>query len=230
MERSKFADRSKRYFEGLEKVLALGWTEKELVHQFPLMTGAENIARYLSLYELYKMTMGVAGNVAEVGVWNGATLLYLAKLGRIFEPHSYTMAHGFDWFQGMHSKDEKTKLSTGQYAGDYDKLLATITAQGLDNAIRVHKLDVAKELPTFFEKNPSLQFKLVFLDCSIYDVVDAALKHFWPRLVSGGVLVLDEFNVAETPEETLAVRDFFGEVEVRTLSWSRQPSGYVVKA
>ena len=48
MERSKFFDRSEAYFAGLEKVIALGWTEKEMVHQFPLMSGEENIARYLS--------------------------------------------------------------------------------------------------------------------------------------------------------------------------------------
>ena len=229
MERDKFNERSKHYFKALEKVLSLGWSEKELVHQFPLMSGEENIARYLALYEHYKMTSGIAGHIAEVGVWNGASLLYLTKLARIFEPYSYTVVHGFDWFQGMHPTNEKTDLKSGIYTGDYEKLVATIEAQSLQNCVAVHKLDVAKDLPQFFEANPSLMFKLVFLDCSIFNVIEAALENLWPRLVRGGVLVLDEFNVSATPEETLAVRKFFGDAAVRTLQWSRQPSGYVIK-
>ena len=129
----------------------------------------------------------------------------------------------------MHPTNEKTALSAGQYTGDYDKLIATIEAQGLGNSVKVHKLDVATQLPKFFQDNPSLMFKLVFLDCSIHDVIEASLKHFWPRLVSGGILILDEFNVSATPEETIAVRNYFSEVAVKTLPWSRQPSGYVVK-
>lgn len=54
------------------------------------------LGRSLCLYA-YKGTLGLAGNIAEVGVLRGAGTLFVAKL---FEPNSLTQVHGFDWFKG----------------------------------------------------------------------------------------------------------------------------------
>jgi len=60
-----------------------------------------NIGRFLALYETYKRTLNLAGHIAEVGVWKASSLLYFAKLTRLFESESPTLVHGFDWYRGM---------------------------------------------------------------------------------------------------------------------------------
>lgn len=229
MEKAKFSDKSGPYFEALAEILKLDFGPEDYIHQNPLFNSAVNLARYLALYDLYKQTLGIVGHIAEIGVWKGASFLFFAKLAEIFEPHSYTLVHGFDWFEGMKPLDAKTDVAEGSYAGNYEALLRLIELQQLGHVAHIHKMDVSKELDAFFDDNPSLQFKIVFFDCQIYEVVKAALAHFWPRLNSGGILILNGFNHSTVPEETKAVREFLPDIPVRTIPWSRQPTGYIIK-
>ena len=74
-----------------------------------------------------------------------------------------------------------------------------------------------------------LQFKLIFLDCGLYDVVRSSLKHFWPRLTSGGVMLFDHFNHEVAPGETRAIKEFMPDAKIRTFSFGWMPTAYVVK-
>lgn len=49
--------------------------------------------------------------------------LYLAKLVQLFEPHSLTEVHGFDWFKGMRmpSKHDDNQCE-GDYQGDFEQI------------------------------------------------------------------------------------------------------------
>ena len=228
-EKNKFADASSRYKRAFERIASLDLGPWEWVHHAPLFAGSVNIARFLSLYEIYKTTLGVAGHIAEVGTWKGTSLLWFAKLVQIFEPHAHTTVHGFDWFEGMRPDPAKSAIEQGAYAGDYEQLIELIELQSLNHFTHVHKMDVTRELRSFLEIHPSLRFKIVFIDCSVHDVVRGAVEGLWPRLEPGGVLLLDEYNHATTPEETMAFRDLMPNARVQTFSWTRQPSGYVVK-
>src|ERR1700754_4926392 len=90
----KFSHRKQPYYEGLKEILSLGYDQEDLIHQFPSFVGHMTLSRFLGLYELYKMTLGVAGHIAEAGVYKGAGTLFLAKLAQIFEPESLTLVHG----------------------------------------------------------------------------------------------------------------------------------------
>jgi len=228
-ESQKFASRKKTYYDGLEKILSLGYPEEDLVHHFPSFVGHMTLARYMALYELYKMTLGVAGHMAEVGVYKAAGTLFLAKLAKIFEPESLTLVHGFDWFQGVCPTAEEPNVCEGSYKEDYQRVLQLINVQGLDNIVHIHKLDVTKELDAFFEKCSYMQFKLIILDAGQYDIVMACLKNFWPRLTSGGIIVFDQFNHELSPGETRAVKEFMPDAKIRTLPFGWMPTAYVVK-
>ena len=97
---NKFADRRDPYRRALDEIQRMGFTFYDYMHHNPAFVGHMNLARFLALYETYKQTLGLAGHIAEVGVWKASSLLYLAKLTKIFEPESPTLVHGFDWFKG----------------------------------------------------------------------------------------------------------------------------------
>ncbi len=225
----RFADRRKPYYEGLEKIKSLNYSFEDLLEHYPCFVGHMTISRFLGLYELYKMSLGVAGHIAEVGTYKGASLLHFGKLIKIFESESLTQVHGFDWFQGTGTDEIKTFVEAGTYKESYDRLIELINAQHMNQIVFVHKMDVIKELKGFLNDNLHMQFKLVFLDAGMYNVVKTALPLFWERLTPGGILILDQYNHELSPGETLAVRELLPEAKVRTLPNIWMPTAYIVK-
>lgn len=103
MEYKKFAKRKEPYHQALAEIIEMGFTYYDYIHHNPAFNGHMNIESFLALYETYKQTLGIAGHIAEVGVWKASSLLFFAKLTQIFEPESLTLVHGFDWYKGMAS-------------------------------------------------------------------------------------------------------------------------------
>lgn len=229
LESIKFDSLRDPYYAGVEIIKSLNYEIDDFIHYFPCFTGHLTLSRFLTLYELYKKTLGVAGHIAEVGVYKGASLLLFAKLVQLFESNAYTQVHGFDWFQGCAPGPMEKNLIEGGYKESYERIQSLITAQQLDNIIRLHVLDVRKDLTLFEEKYPHLQFKIVFLDAGTYDNVKSCLPYFWPRLTKGGILILDQFNFELAPGETIAIKEFLPEKEIYTIPNSWMPTAYIIK-
>jgi hypothetical protein len=228
-ETQKFAGLKEPYYKGLQAIKELNYETEDFIHYFPCFTGHLTLARYLTLYDVYQKTLGISGHIAEVGIYKGASLLFFTKLTQIFEPMSLTQVHGFDWFQGNDPGANETKIVKNSDTESYERLTALIQAQGLEKNAFVHKMDVTKELKSFFEKYPHLQFKIVFLDAGMYNVVKACLPYFWERLTKGGILILDQYNHEVAPGETQAVKEYLPNVTVRTFPNCWMPTAYIIK-
>jgi len=229
LEYMRFDHRREGFYKGLERIKALNFPFEDILEHYPSFVGHMSLSRFLGLYELYKQTLGVAGHIAEVGTYKGASLLHFAKLVQIFEAESLTQVHGFDWFQGT-GKDEITSyVKEGTYKESYERVLELVNAQNLGHIAFVHKMDVIKELKPFLERYLHLQFKLVFLDAGMYNIVKTVLPLFWERLTPGGIVILDQYNHEFSPGETLAVREILPHAKVKTLPNIWMPSAYIVK-
>lgn len=225
----KFNNRREGYYKGIQKMKELQYTFDDVLEHYPAFVGHMTMSRFLGLYEMYKMTTGVAGHIAEVGSYKGASLLNFAKLVQIFESESLTQVHGFDWFEGTGADEINSYVEEGTYKEDYERLVELVKAQGLDNVAFIHKMNVITELQPFLERYLHMQFKLVFLDAGMYNVVKAVLPLFWERLTPGGILILDQYNHELSPGETLAVREFLPNAKVKTLPNIWMPTAYIVK-
>jgi hypothetical protein len=230
LEYIKFENRRDEYYDTLNKIKDMNVPLQDLIENFTCFTGHMSLSRYLGLYELYKNTLGVAGHIAEVGTYKGSSFFLFAKLIKIFEAESLTQVHGFDWFEGMDNANEDVhKVNKGDYKADESTLRNLIEVQHLENLAFIHKIDVTKDLQPFLEKYKHLQFKLVFLDAGIYEVVKVALPLFWERLTPGGILILDQYNHELSPGETIAVREILPNAKVKTLPNIWMPTAYIVK-
>ena len=83
------------------------------IHYFPCFTGSQTLSRYLTFYECYKNTLGLAGHIAEVGIYKGGSFLFFSKLVQIFENNTFTQVHGFDWFKGNAPSKHEDKIVAG---------------------------------------------------------------------------------------------------------------------
>ena len=217
------------FHASMNEIVSLGHQPMDYIHHSPAFAGSVNIARFLSLYELYKKVQHLSGHIAEIGLWKGASFLYWAKLVDIFEPHSNTLVHGFDWFKGMMPGAIDGPVMVNKCSEDYVRLRNLIDIQKIGRIARLHKMDVTKSLDKFIDQHPGIVFKLVFVDAGVYSVVKEAVPVFWERLNSSGILVLDEYNYQSSPGETIAIGEILPNVPVHSIPWTRTPSGYIVK-
>ena len=198
------------------------------MEHFTAYVGHMSLHRVLTIYEIYKKTLGMAGHIADVGVYKGASSLLFAKLIKIYESEALTMCHGFDWFEGFSTVDSNL-LEEGSYKADYEEVKTLIEKQGFDNILKIHKLNLLTDLDNFFKENMHLRFKLVMMDAGVYDVMKAAIPFFWERLNHGGIMIFDQYSCQFAPGETLAIHEILPDVQIHTIPNSWMPNAYIIK-
>jgi len=228
-ESQKYAHLRDDYGKGFKEILDLDFDKTDYINHFPSFIGHQTLARYLTLYEAYKMTQDVAGHIAEIGVFKAAGSLLFAKLVKIFEPNGLTLVHGFDWFKGAKVTEEEKYVEEGECQVSFDLIENLIKAQGFENSLHLHNLDLTKDLPGFFKENSHLKFKLIFIDIGIYEVLKPSLEHFWPRLTSGGMIVFDHYSHEFAPGEIRAIDEVIPNAQVKTFPFGWMPTAYLVK-
>lgn len=226
---TKFKKEDQEYFRYIDDLEAMQPPIREIIYNFPVFVGQVNIARELFFYELYKQVLNLSGDIAEVGTYKGASFMLWAKLIKLFENNNTTRVFGFDWFQGMRTGDNDNVTTNGLYKTDYETLDRLIKMQGLENIALLEKMDVTKDLTHFLSERPWLRFKIVFIDCGIEDVLEASLKSLWPRLVNGGVLIMDHYGLSNSPTESDIVEKHINGNKVMQMPFNRHSSGYVIK-
>ena len=222
--------RRQKFYEYLESVDSSEVARSEMLQNFPTYIGHMTLNRMLSLVELYKMSAGIAGHLADVGVYKGFSSFLFAKLLRIYESEALTLCHGFDWFQGqvVGANDSSLTFDSG-YRSEYSQIMELSALQGLQNILKIHNLDLRSDLDAFFDQSPHLRFRLVNMDCGKYDVVRNALPYFWERLNKGGVIIFDQYSHEHAPGETIALHEVLPDIRVRSLTNAWTPTAYAIK-
>jgi len=91
--------------------------------------------------------------------------------------------------------------------------------------------DVCQTAKQYVADHSGMRISLLHLDMDLYAPTRAALEAFWPRILTGGVVLFDEYAIREWPGETEAVEEFFkGAVpRIEKFGWASAPGGYFVK-
>lgn len=140
------------------------------------------------------------GNIAELGSYKGGSAKLLAKaIG-----HSRKV-HVFDTFEGVPAELTDVEhdiimenhphlninwaggYSGGEWAASYEEVKSFLKDCP---SIIIHRGLV----PDTLTEIESEQFCFVYLDMDIYSPTMDALKFFWPRLCSKGVIMLDDYG------------------------------------
>ena len=223
---SKYKADDRTYFHYIDNLDAINPAAKEIIYNFPVYIGAVNLARFIALYEIYQCVVRNAGHIADIGSYKGASLLYFAKLIKLFEPYSPTEVHGFEWFKGQKPGKDDDAGQKGKYSSEKTELERLIIWQELGDIAKLHDLDLTKDLEDFFAARPHIRYKLIFLDCGIKAVMESAFHNFYPRLTVGGIMVLDHYNDPVSPSESGLVPDG---VEMLQLPYTRSPTAFFIK-
>ncbi len=153
-------------------------------------------------YVLYRAALGtfsLIGAAAEVGVYRGGTALLLS---RVFA--GISTVHLFDTFDGMPPADpEKDLHEAGDFRDTTERAVRQLL-EGSENAV-LH----AGLFPMTAEGLGDTAFRFVHVDVDLYRSVLDCAEFFYPRLVTGGVMVFDDYGWSSTAGAREAVDEFF---------------------
>jgi hypothetical protein len=182
----------------------------------------QDIARFLTRYELFKLAQGANGSIVECGVFAGGGLMGWMHFSASMEPYNHTRRIiGFDTFTGfpsLHLEDAGTSenLHVGAYSthDSIEKELRDLISihdsnRPIGHIPKVELVggDATKTIKKYVDANPHLLISLLYLDFDLYEPTKAALEYLLPRVVKGGVVAFDELNCGEYPGETTALRE-----------------------
>ncbi len=165
-----------------------------------------------AIFDLLNRVRHLPGDIAECGVFRGSTLIPMAL--RIAQSGDDKHVIGFDSFEGFDAAiaadlllggDEDPQKRQGGFSQTSLGFVAgRVSALGLTRRVTLIPGYFDRTLPTA----PERRYSFVHLDCDIHASYQQCLTYFFPRLVPGGIILLDEYNDPPWPGCNKAVDDF----------------------
>lgn len=209
----------------------------EYENNFYLSCDATRMSKLLAHYELLRSVAGLPGAIVECGVFKGASLARFAMFRDLFGNAYAKQIIGFDAFgafpETAFEADIEHREKFVEMAGDSGVSVAQLEEvlrhKGLQDNIELIAGDINETVPAYAARNPELRISLLNLDTDIYEPAVTVLEHLYPRIVRGGVLILDDYGT--WPGETAAADEYFAgqDVTIEKLPFAMTPC-YVRKA
>jgi len=150
--------------------------------------------RMYNIQQFAAMALKHGNKAAEFGVYTGFTTRMLLDMG--FE----VMA--FDSFSGIKGSGEHDIMQDGEFSTEG---MLSETFERIKGAYIV-----SGTLPGTLKERDE-RFNFVHLDLDVYEPTLAVLRHVYPRMLKGGVIVLDDYGYHITPGIKKAVDEFVAE-------------------
>ena len=205
-------------------------TDIEIIKSVKLFT-LSSIERRFALIQAvnYIIKNKIAGDIVECGVWKGGSIMAITKT--LLELKSYDKElYLFDTFEGMPKPTEfdvsyKDKLAIKEFEDrkidnnssnwariELDEVKKNVFSTGY-NKEKFHfiKGKVEDTIP----KNSPETISILRLDTDWYDSTRHELIHLFPRLVRGGVVIIDDYGFWRGAKK--AVDEYFEENNILIL-------------
>lgn len=160
--------------------------------------------RKFAVSQLVMGLKNVPGDMAECGVYNGATAYFMARAST--QVGTSRHLHLFDSFEGL-SRPGPTDGSFWTAGGlAMPEHVARGNLDGFEN-IHFHKAWI----PGRFEETADRRFAFVHIDVDLYQPTLDSVAFFYPRLVDGGMIVCDDYGFNTCPGATRALDEFMAD-------------------
>ena len=194
--------------------------------------GVKRRARFYNLIQLLKSVNDIDGVVVECGCWKGLSSYlmcqYLRDNNAAFNGTDFYI---LDSFEGLSDPDEEDKITIKlidvvgnrqntffKKAGAYDASLEDVkkVLNEFPN-IQYHKGWLPQSLDSQAISKP---IKFLHIDLDLYEPILGTLQILFPQVVSGGVIVCDDYGSLFWPGAKKAVEEFAQKSNIKFISLS----------
>lgn len=166
----------------------------EYENGFYLTSDVYRMGNILAHYELYKKIIELPGDVVELGVFKGSSLIQFSEFRELLENENARKIIGFDAFGNF--PNEETVESDKKFIKDWnekfkDEFLSkediynSLDRKGIGN-VELVEGDIIETLPIYMERNPYTRIALLHIDTDVYKPAKFALEMLYDRVVRGG--------------------------------------------
>jgi hypothetical protein len=245
------SEKDKQYWKKYSKIQQkYPHSDLHKITHWPVYTKRILMTRFLAHYELFKMTKGLPGSIIELGVSRGVSFFSFHKFLEIFLPTStLTKVYGFDSFEGLTDftdKDgvSKTELlddkkiggwSAAEVEGEIFELCDLFNSDNIltKERAKLIKGKIQDTLIPFLKETPGLRINLLHFDMDLYEPTKFALENLWDLVVTGGIIVFDEYALPPWGGEANAFDEFLKKrgitIKLKKFDWCNTPTAYCVK-
>lgn len=196
--------RQKRSFPDIRDPLFWELYERTKRYSMLQVTGLHNL--YQSIR--YITANQIPGNLIECGVFPGGTSIFAALCMRHMglASRKLFLSDTFEGFPSGSSDIKKGQVIAGRRFDNFADLVRSNIESELGEALEIELVqgDVAETLP----KLDTGPLSLVRLDTDFYESTRAELTELYPKLVPGGVLIVDDYGIYEGSRR--ATDEYFG--------------------
>lgn len=217
----------------------------QVLENMGLFLTSKDLSRILFLDFLYRQIIDLQGVIFDFGTRWGNNMSVFSALRGTYEPFNrHRKIIGFDTFSGFPSVSEKDGQSDLMKSGnvsvtpDYSSYLEKIieTQENLNPLSHISKFeivkgDASKTIHEYLNNNPHTIVSLAYFDFDIYQPTKDVLMAICGRIPKGSVLAFDELNDADSPGETLAVKEVYGfpSINLRRYRYASRVSYFVME-
>lgn len=177
----------------------------ELLDRYPIVSNQVTRAELAIILRELQKVAAVPGDVVELGCYVGTTSLFLQ---RALKDTTKTL-HVYDSFAGLPRKTDQDaspageQFKQGELLASKQQLIKHFKQAGLSLPV-IHKVWFEELTP--HDLPNAISF--AFLDGDFYTSIRASLAAIWPRLASGAVVLVDDFNTSALPGVARAVKEW----------------------
>jgi hypothetical protein len=190
----------------------------------------------------YEMTKNLHGDIVECGVFKGSGLAVWLKLLDMYEPNSIKQVLGFDYFDPNFVEDLKDTTDKDTMVQVFKRcdakkseLSESAVQERLINAgfkqdkFQLIQGDIGITSKSFFNDKPGLRISVLYLDLDLEEPTYTTLINMWDRVVTGGVVIFDEYAYHNWSESN-AVDRFIKERGLKLYSTQiKTPTAFLIK-
>jgi O-methyltransferase len=155
-----------------------------------------NCDRRFMVYQLARLAVGVPGDTAEAGVYQGAASWLICEASK----ETGKTHWAFDSFEGMSAPgpNDGSYWAPGRMACDEATVAANLAAHQRVRLMRGW-------IPSRFGEVADRVFSFVHVDVDLEAPTDQSIRFFYPRMSPGGVLLCDDYAFQTCPGATAAI-------------------------
>lgn len=204
---------------------------------FFLTSELYRMGNLLTHYELYKKIINLPGDVVELGVFKGSSLIQFATFRELLENENSRKIIGFDVFGEFPSAQKVA--SDVKFVNDWNNkfekdfvskqdIYSSLEHKGISN-VELVQGNIDNTIDEYLFQNPHTRIALLHIDTDTYEPAKVGLEKLFDRVVKGGIIIFDDYATIEG--ETIAVDEFLADKDyiISKLPLSHHKPSYIVK-